>query len=99
MGNIVLAIQALQNLDTWTPQRVYWTYVWSRAQQLGLHASGNDGLALARLMCLNRIGSRKQLQELEDAWGDLCDDDRRVLINHFLADGITQKAIIFTYLQ
>ena len=29
-----MAIQALQRLHEWSPQKVYWTYVWSRAHQL-----------------------------------------------------------------
>merc|ERR1712032_832197 len=48
--------------------------------------------------CLNRTNSGPELAALEQAWGSLCISERSLLMAHLLADGISRKAFMFTFL-
>merc|ERR1712203_1326206 len=95
--NIILAIKSLQQLWQWTPQRVYWTYIWTRAHQLRQLSDDVEQLAFARLLCLNRISESDEVASLQDAWGALARDDRAVLTHVFVADGINENAYAFIF--
>ena len=66
-------------LGTWTPHKVYWTYIWSRAQRLGVHIGSAEQLALARLLCLSRASLQTEVEQIEHAWHSLGRSDQALL--------------------
>ena len=77
---------------------LYWTYIHYRGVQLGITPTKPADLALIRLACLLRARTPKDIEELDSAWNGLGSNDRLALTKHFLADGLTRKALVFEFL-
>jgi len=77
---------------------LYWTYIRYRGVQLGITPTKPADLALIRLACLLRARTPKDIEELDSAWNGLGSNDRLALTKHFLADGLTRKALVFEFL-
>lgn len=95
--NVVLGIQCLRQLEYASPHAVYWTYIATRAGQLGLGADSPGQLALARLACLIRASS-EDCEFLQETWRALTRLEREALTDHFLTDGIHEVAVLFVFL-
>jgi len=95
--SMLLGIQCLRQLTNATPHAIYWTYIRSRAVDLGLLTDKSEHLAIARLACLLRA-SKADVADLLKHWNALSRDDRLILVSHFLADGIHEKAFLFAFL-
>jgi hypothetical protein len=97
-GRTVLqGIQCLMNLGTTSPHAIYWNYVALRAKGLELRIDTVERITIARLSCLTRA-TQQDLDPLMDAWESLSKAERTILIDFFLADGIRQRAEVYTFL-
>lgn len=102
--SIVLAVKVLnESLQSrgkprTDPVDVYWKYQCSRAQEIGLSTNSPEELVFARLVCLSRVQSMSDTAPLRTAWLELSSVDRNILITHFLASGIHDRALVFTSL-
>lgn len=95
----ILGLQALQQIGRGRqPQAIYWSYMASRAQLIGLPTVVSSDFALARLACLNGAETLVDLQQVLEAWQGLDSRDRETLKEHFLADGIEEQAHQLLYL-
>lgn len=95
----ILGLQALQQIGRGRqPQAIYWSYIASRAQLIGLPTAVSSDFALARLACLNGAETLVDLQHVLEAWQGLDSRDRETLKEHFLADGIDEQAHHLLYL-
>jgi len=94
---VVMGIQCLQQLSDASSHAIYWAYVNGRARSLRWATDTPESLAVARLACLIRAVP-KDMHNLESEWNKLSVADRNVLVEHFLHDGIQEKAIVFAYL-
>lgn len=92
------AFKMLQELDNADPLAIYWGYMKLRAQQLQVPTFTPDAFALARLMVLNRLHDATSVGAVRDAWESLDSEDREVLTEHFLADSIVERAVLFLFL-
>ena len=95
---IVSCIEQLQRLHGHSCQQIYWGYVAKRVHPLDLATETASGLCLARLACLCRVQTKAEAMSLQRVWGSLDKPHRSVLEDFFLADGISETAIIFSYL-
>merc|ERR1711879_189936 len=75
----------------------YWNYISSVSLQFGLRTDDVEQLTLARLVCLIRA-EPADIQLLHSAWVSLKTTDRAVLMEHLLADGVHDTAILLIYL-
>jgi len=96
--NMLLCINCLQHLEKAEPQSIYWSYIRERALALKLPMLTPEDLAFARIVCLTRTTEEHMLRDVTRAWNHLAPEDKPVLIDHLLADGIDEPAIIFEYL-
>ncbi|CAK9028480.1 Potassium/sodium hyperpolarization-activated cyclic nucleotide-gated channel 3 [Durusdinium trenchii] len=80
------------------PTALYWTYIHNRAVDLGRQPSNTADLAVVRLACLCRAQKPKDLQVLQESWQQLTSAEQRSLLQHFLADGVVNQAIVFEFL-
>jgi len=96
-SNVLLGIQCLRKLSEASPHAIYWGFIASRAQQLGLPTRSPEQLAMARFASLVRAtpADREMIQSI---WCSLGHYERIALTNHFLADGICEFAVLFTFL-
>jgi hypothetical protein len=97
---MTMALRALLQLGSWTPNQVYWTYIISRAEHLGMAVDTHDEhqVALCRLVCLLRVTGADDLTKLQKAWSLLESQDRDLVAANLLSDGITNRAFMFLYL-
>eukprot|EP00404_Azadinium_spinosum_P040764 CAMPEP_0180694760 /NCGR_PEP_ID=MMETSP1038_2-20121128/2088_1 /TAXON_ID=632150 /ORGANISM="Azadinium spinosum, Strain 3D9" /LENGTH=489 /DNA_ID=CAMNT_0022726135 /DNA_START=184 /DNA_END=1649 /DNA_ORIENTATION=- len=96
-SNVFLGVQCLRKLSKAQPQAIYWGFISTRADLLGLSTRTPDDLAIARLACLIRATpGDKQL--MDNAWSSLTHGERMTLTGHFLADGIKETAFVFNFL-
>jgi len=94
----VLSLHALKQLQVENPHAIYWSYIRARAQYSKHSASSVEDLALARLVCLSRAQSAEDLTHVTRSWRELEVADRKTLTEHFVADGIRQRALLFSFL-
>ncbi|CAE7830230.1 Hcn3 [Symbiodinium microadriaticum] len=80
------------------PTKLYWTFLHNRGVQLGRMPRNTADLAVVRFACLCRAQSVKDLEELQKSWSGLERSEQRVLLQHFLADGIENRAVVFEFL-
>lgn len=99
-GRTVLqGIQCLQQLDSASPQAIYWGYLCSRACRLGLPVDTAEQLATARLACLTRcMASQSDLDAVHAATLGLSLAERAILVDHLCADGVQEPAFLFAFL-
>jgi len=94
---VLLAIRCLQQFEHQEPQKLYWSFIKSRAAQFSMPAATIEDFVLARLACLIRA-TRNDSTLLVMTWASLADFERAQLTRHFLADGIIESAILFSFL-
>merc|ERR1712151_255784 len=95
---MIMGCRALRCLTSATPQAIYWNYMVSRARLLSIPRETPEDLALVRLACLSRVQDYAGYQTLSAAWMAISTKSRKVLLRHFLADGIDERAFVFEFL-
>jgi len=96
--SVLKGLACLQNIVGVDPNKVYWSYIASRAEALELRVQTPSHLVLARLACLTRTVEPAALRAIASDWDHLTDSDRDALSEIFLSDGHYDKAFIFQYL-
>eukprot|EP00931_Biecheleriopsis_adriatica_P057726 TRINITY_DN34267_c0_g1_i1.p1 TRINITY_DN34267_c0_g1~~TRINITY_DN34267_c0_g1_i1.p1 ORF type:complete len:1226 (+),score=202.09 TRINITY_DN34267_c0_g1_i1:54-3731(+) len=97
-GKMVLAgVQCLQHLPTAEAPAIYWSFIRRYAQELGLRHETLEDFVVARLACLSRVNAG-EVPLLLEAWSKLPAAECKLLVDHFSADGITRRAVLFMYL-
>ena len=94
----ISAIHMLKHLLEKSPAAIYWNYLISRAAPFGLQPRTAEELALVRLACLSRIRSAAELHVLQHAWQACSPTERSLLVDHFLMDGIRDRAFVLQFL-
>jgi len=94
---VILGLRCLQNVEHGQPQRLYWSFIQSRARILGLPVSTLEDYVLARLACLIRATS-EDCSTLRMAWNALSRGDKEQLTEHFVADGIGENSYLMSFL-
>eukprot|EP00435_Cladocopium_sp_Y103_P037287 s20_g9.t2 len=98
-GEVLIAsMQVFSNLLSLTPRSVYWGYLRARANSFKASFITGEDLAIVRLACLSRVHDQREFVALRHAWSSLDRKERGTLVEHLLADGIQQRAVIFTFL-
>eukprot|EP00928_Gymnodinium_smaydae_P029384 TRINITY_DN22149_c0_g1_i1.p1 TRINITY_DN22149_c0_g1~~TRINITY_DN22149_c0_g1_i1.p1 ORF type:complete len:1143 (-),score=169.46 TRINITY_DN22149_c0_g1_i1:80-3508(-) len=95
--NVLFGVKHLQQLNTASPQAIYWGYLECRAKCWNFEVRTIEDFALTRISALCRSTSHIS-KELLFAWKTLSVTDRMVLVDHFLADGISEAAFVFAFL-
>ncbi|CAE7384136.1 unnamed protein product, partial [Symbiodinium pilosum] len=95
---VISGIRMLQQLLTGTPRGIYWGFLTARAQSLCLPKDTAEDLVLVRMACLARITDEQSYVSLRSSWDALGYRERNILTEHFLADGISDRAFIFEFL-
>eukprot|EP00443_Scrippsiella_acuminata_P069811 CAMPEP_0115373794 /NCGR_PEP_ID=MMETSP0271-20121206/1619_1 /TAXON_ID=71861 /ORGANISM="Scrippsiella trochoidea, Strain CCMP3099" /LENGTH=720 /DNA_ID=CAMNT_0002796815 /DNA_START=51 /DNA_END=2210 /DNA_ORIENTATION=- len=95
--NILAAIKFLRMAVCSSSHAVYWGYILSRGEHLGLPTDELEQIALCRLACLCRTSS-SETKFLQGAWDGLSKGIRRTLMDNLLADGIQERAFVFAFL-
>eukprot|EP00434_Breviolum_minutum_P012096 symbB.v1.2.010667.t1/scaffold700.1/size171416/8 len=88
----------LQQLTSSTPRGIYWGFLQARAETLEIPRQSAEDFALVRLACLARVQDAKAYVQLRSAWEGLSVRERDLLLDHFLADGIEQRAYVLEFL-
>ena len=92
---VAMAIEAIGDL-TGDPVEIFWTYVASRASQLGLAVPESvEEKTLARLACITRCVSREELTALKAHWFSMSTTNRSFLCSRLVADGISDQGFVF----
>ena len=91
-------IRVLQKLMSVNATAIYWGYLNLRAEKLGLPFNDPEDLVLVRLACLARVQDQKGYESLRFAWLALGTRERSSLTDHFLADGIEERAFNLEFL-
>mmetsp|Transcript_57274 Transcript_57274/g.133948 ORF Transcript_57274/g.133948 Transcript_57274/m.133948 type:complete len:1188 (+) Transcript_57274:58-3621(+) len=95
---VITGIRMLQQLLKGTPKGIYWGFLSARAQSLSLPKETAEDLVLVRIACLARITDQKGYVGLRASWDSLGHRERNTLTDHFLADGIEDRAYVFEFL-
>jgi len=95
---VISGIRMLQQLLNGTPRGIYWGFLSARAQALGLPKETAEDLVLVRMACLARVTDDSGYIQLRSSWDALGFRERSILTEHFLADGISDRAFIFEFL-
>eukprot|EP00931_Biecheleriopsis_adriatica_P018057 TRINITY_DN12740_c0_g1_i2.p1 TRINITY_DN12740_c0_g1~~TRINITY_DN12740_c0_g1_i2.p1 ORF type:complete len:299 (-),score=35.47 TRINITY_DN12740_c0_g1_i2:82-978(-) len=95
---IIQGCKALGALMSSTAQGVYWGYICMRGDRIGIPVITAFDLVLVRLTCLSRIKDKQSYLKLHRAWVNTSAETQAVLLNHFLADGITERAFVLEFL-
>eukprot|EP00930_Biecheleria_cincta_P034213 TRINITY_DN23661_c0_g1_i1.p1 TRINITY_DN23661_c0_g1~~TRINITY_DN23661_c0_g1_i1.p1 ORF type:complete len:1192 (-),score=165.37 TRINITY_DN23661_c0_g1_i1:274-3816(-) len=95
---IIGGCRTLQSLMKSTPQAIYWSVILGKALQLRRPTETATDLVLIRLACLSRVQDEAAFMEIQDTWNGLSRNKREILMNHFLADGITHRAFLLKFL-
>ncbi|CAK9045200.1 Uncharacterized protein SCF082_LOCUS25562 [Durusdinium trenchii] len=88
----------LQQLTTSTPRGIYWGFLDARAEALEIPRETAEDFALVRLACVARVQDSNSYVQLRAAWDGLGIRERDLLMDHFLADGIDQRAFVLEFL-
>lgn len=95
---IAFSLAALRHLSEASPQAIYWGYITARARRLEMPHTTIEELAFARLVCLIRIHAARDVDAVRSAWHGLGFHDREALTLVLIADGIRERAFVFTFL-
>eukprot|EP00930_Biecheleria_cincta_P070474 TRINITY_DN58113_c0_g1_i1.p1 TRINITY_DN58113_c0_g1~~TRINITY_DN58113_c0_g1_i1.p1 ORF type:complete len:1205 (+),score=191.75 TRINITY_DN58113_c0_g1_i1:102-3716(+) len=96
--SVILGMSMLQHVLNSDAHAIYWTYVLERGHQLDQQVSEVADLAILRLACLLRVRTEEDMFDLRASWDLLTARDRTILMQHFLAGGINESAIVFEFL-
>ena len=94
----ISAIHMLKHLLEKSPSSIYWSYLISRATPLGLRHRTAEELAFVRLACLSRVRDAVGLTALWNSWQACSSVERSLLVDHFLMDGIEDRAFVLQFL-
>jgi len=94
----IAGVRMLQQLTSSTPRGIYWGFLQARAEALEIPRQSAEDFALVRLACLARVQDAKAYVQLRSAWEGLSVRERDLLLDHFLADGIEQRAYVLEFL-
>lgn len=94
----IAGIKMLQQLTTSTPRGIYWGFLDARAEALEIPRETAEDFALVRLACVARVQDSNSYVQLRAAWDGLGIRERDLLMDHFLADGIDQRAFVLEFL-
>eukprot|EP00930_Biecheleria_cincta_P015588 TRINITY_DN12948_c0_g3_i2.p1 TRINITY_DN12948_c0_g3~~TRINITY_DN12948_c0_g3_i2.p1 ORF type:complete len:1228 (+),score=254.99 TRINITY_DN12948_c0_g3_i2:33-3716(+) len=94
----ITGIQCMLHVLDSSPEAVYWSFIFQRAQQLSLPVNTPEDIALVRLACLSRVQDKSGFLQLCMSWQLLGMRERQVLIDHFLGDGINEQTLVFEFL-
>lgn len=97
-GGAISAIHMLKHLLDKSPSGIYWSYLISRARPMGLQHRTPEELALVRLACLSRVSDAPGLTTLWHSWQLCTSSERKLLVEHFLMDGIQERAFVLQFL-
>lgn len=95
---VISGVMMLQQLLHATPRGIYWGFISARATALRLPQQSAEDLALMRLACLSRVQDDKGYKELRRAWDSLGSREQAVLVDHFLCDGLEDRALVLEFL-
>lgn len=95
---VISGVMMLQQLLHATPRGIYWGFISARATALRLPQQTAEDLALMRLACLSRVQDVKGYKELRRAWDSLGSREQAVLVDHFLCDGLEDRALVLEFL-
>lgn len=94
----IAGVRMLQQLTSSTPRGIYWGLLVARADALEIPRETAEDFALVRLACLARVQDPKSYVHLRSAWDGLGIRERDLLMDHFLADGMDQRAYVLEFL-
>ena len=94
----LLGLAMMKHVLEQDPAPLYWTYIHHRGLDLSKRAEQPADLALLRLACNCRAQTADDVALLQNAWDHLTAQEQAELTKHFLADGITTRAIVCEFL-
>ncbi|CAE7563736.1 Cnga4, partial [Symbiodinium pilosum] len=95
---VISGIHMLQHLLDATAQGIYWGFIASRASALRLPQRTAEDFVLVRLACLSRVQDASGYKELRRAWDSLGAREQSFLVEHFLSDGLEERALVLEFL-
>lgn len=95
---VISGVGMLQHLLHATPGGIYWGFISARATALRLPQQTSEDLALMRLACLSRVQDVKSYKDLRRAWDSLGSREQATLVDHFLCDGLEDRALVLEFL-
>lgn len=95
---VISGVGMLQHLLHATPGGIYWGFISARATALRLPQQTSEDLALMRLACLSRVQDVKGYKDLRRAWDSLGSREQAILVDHFLCDGLEDRALVLEFL-
>jgi len=96
-STLMAGINILTRLETASSCGIYWGYIGTKAEMLGLPFDCLEHLAFARLCCLTRA-KQEDVASMQVEWGSLNRVDRETFTQHLVADGMRMLAFVFTFL-
>ena len=94
----IAGLNMLRHVFDRSPQDIYWGYLASRAHSLRLPSASAEDLVMVRLACLSRVQDADAYWILRSSWEELGEMERKVLTEHFLADGLEMRAFVLEFL-
>ncbi|CAK9078837.1 Potassium/sodium hyperpolarization-activated cyclic nucleotide-gated channel 2 [Durusdinium trenchii] len=95
---VISGVGMLQHLLHATPRGIYWGFISARAAALLLPQQTAEDLVLMRLACLSRVQDVKSYKDLRRAWDSLGAREQTILVDHFLCDGLEDRALVLEFL-
>eukprot|EP00931_Biecheleriopsis_adriatica_P031469 TRINITY_DN18450_c0_g1_i2.p1 TRINITY_DN18450_c0_g1~~TRINITY_DN18450_c0_g1_i2.p1 ORF type:complete len:1235 (+),score=180.44 TRINITY_DN18450_c0_g1_i2:55-3705(+) len=95
---IITGCKAVLALMSSTPRAIYWSYFSEHAGRIGAPSTTATDLVLARLACLCRVKDFKGYLQLWASWMAISAQTQQILMKHFFADGISQRAFVLEFL-
>eukprot|EP00931_Biecheleriopsis_adriatica_P083836 TRINITY_DN5752_c0_g2_i2.p1 TRINITY_DN5752_c0_g2~~TRINITY_DN5752_c0_g2_i2.p1 ORF type:complete len:563 (-),score=118.46 TRINITY_DN5752_c0_g2_i2:173-1816(-) len=95
---VIAGLKSLENLAQLEPQLIYWNFMAERAEHLEIPTATPEDLSLVRLACLIRVQGTMDMAHLRASWHSLSSSARETLVNHFMSDGIDQRAFVLEFL-
>eukprot|EP00931_Biecheleriopsis_adriatica_P083835 TRINITY_DN5752_c0_g2_i1.p1 TRINITY_DN5752_c0_g2~~TRINITY_DN5752_c0_g2_i1.p1 ORF type:complete len:563 (-),score=108.56 TRINITY_DN5752_c0_g2_i1:115-1758(-) len=95
---VIAGFKSLENISDLEPQLIYWNFMAERAGHFGIPTDTPEDLALVRLACLMRVQGSMDIAHLRASWLSLPSTARETLVNHFMSDGIDQRAFVLEFL-
>jgi len=94
---VLLGIRCIRSYIHESPQTLYWLFIKKRGQEFGMPVSTLEDYVVVRIACLIRA-EHQDCSMLSTIWKSLADSDREHLTRHFLADGIQDETVRFSFL-
>jgi len=95
---VISGIGMLQHLMDATARGIYWGFAAARAAALRLPQRTAEDFVLVRLACLSRVQDAHGYKELRRAWDSLGAREQSFLVQHFLSDGLEERALVLEFL-